>query len=153
MRKISKLKEPRGRVRFLSDEEREALLAACQNSFYPQIYLIVVLALSTGARKSEILKLRWPDIDMEKQQIVLHEIKNGERRTIPQELLETKASMAMHNICFVVHISLSMTVIFENQVIHKTHVGLLSAHDTALTNKSNISVLLVYHAYSTYNAE
>lgn len=83
MRKISKLKEPRGRVRFLSDEEREALLKACQNSFYPQIYLIVVLALSTGARKSEILNLRWPDIDMKKRQIILHETKNGERRTLP----------------------------------------------------------------------
>ena len=32
MRKVTKLKEPRGRVRFLSNEERERLLAACQVS-------------------------------------------------------------------------------------------------------------------------
>lgn len=83
MRKISKLKEPRGRVRFLNDEERSALLQACQESFYPSLYLIVVLALSTGARKSEILNLRWPDVDTAKGQIILHETKNGERRTIP----------------------------------------------------------------------
>jgi phage gp16-like protein len=30
MRKISKLPEPRGRVRFLDDEERERLLEACK---------------------------------------------------------------------------------------------------------------------------
>jgi integrase len=32
MRKVSKPKEPRGRVRFLSDEERTYLLDACQAS-------------------------------------------------------------------------------------------------------------------------
>jgi integrase len=83
MRKISKLKEPRGRVRFLSDDERVNLLKACKESFYPQIYTIVVLALSTGARKTELLTLRWPDVDLKKGQIILHETKNGERRTIP----------------------------------------------------------------------
>lgn len=83
VRKISKLKEPRGRVRFLDDEERAALLEACANSFYENLYLIVVLALSTGARKSEILNLRWDDIDLGRGQIVLHETKNGERRAIP----------------------------------------------------------------------
>jgi hypothetical protein len=32
VQKVSKLKEPRGRVRFLSDEEREALIKACKDS-------------------------------------------------------------------------------------------------------------------------
>ena len=83
MRKIAKLKEPRGRVRFLNEDERAALLKATQESFYQPLHVIVVLALSTGARKSEIMNLRWPDVDMEKGQIILHETKNGERRTIP----------------------------------------------------------------------
>ena len=83
MPKIAKLKEPRGRVRFLNDDERAALLKATQESFYQPLHVIVVLALSTGARKSEIMNLCWPDIDMKKGQIILHETKNGERRTIP----------------------------------------------------------------------
>lgn len=83
LRKIKKLKEPRGRVRFLDDNERKSLLAACLVAPYAQLYLIVVLALSTGARRSEIMKLKWSDVDMELKRIVLHETKNGERRVIP----------------------------------------------------------------------
>ena len=50
--KITKPRLPRGRVRFLSDEERLRLLAACQTSRNPSLYPIVVLALATGARRA-----------------------------------------------------------------------------------------------------
>jgi integrase len=80
---IAKYKEPRGRVRFLSDEERAGLLEACKESDNPFLHTVVVLALSTGARKMEILGLKWQDIDFERSQIVLHETKNGERRVLP----------------------------------------------------------------------
>jgi integrase len=80
---ISKFKEPRGRVRFLSDEEREALLEACKLSDNAYLYTIVVLALSTGARKMELLNLKWPDVDFNRGVITLHETKNGERRVLP----------------------------------------------------------------------
>lgn len=83
MAKIRKLEEPRGRTRFLDDEERTALLAACKKAHYEPLYLIVVLALSTGARRSEIMNLRWKDIDLKRGQIVLHITKNKERRVIP----------------------------------------------------------------------
>lgn len=83
VKKIRKFKEARGRVRFLSDEERVSLLAACEDAPYPHMYLIVVLALSTGARKSEILFLKWQDVDFKRKQIVLHDTKNKERRIIP----------------------------------------------------------------------
>lgn len=83
IRKISKYKESRGRVRFLSDEERGALLSACAESDNPHLYLVVVIALSTGARKMEILGLQWKDVDFERQLIVLNETKNDERRVLP----------------------------------------------------------------------
>lgn len=83
MRKIKKLTEPRGRVRYLSDGEREVLLEACKNAPYEHMYLIVVLALSTGARRGEIQYLRWQDVDLQRKQITLHETKNGERRVLP----------------------------------------------------------------------
>tara|TARA_B100001750_G_C15447481_1_gene567028 strand:- start:39 stop:1124 length:1086 start_codon:yes stop_codon:yes gene_type:complete len=81
--KIRKKSESRGRVRFLSDDERQHLLKACQNSSYKPLYTIVVIALSTGCRKSEIMNLKWRDIDFERQQFVLHITKNKERRVVP----------------------------------------------------------------------
>lgn len=81
--KVSRLNEPRGRVRFLADDERGRLLESCKDSAYPHMYLIVVLALSTGARRNEIMTLRWQDIDFPRRQLVLHETKNGERRVLP----------------------------------------------------------------------
>ena len=79
--RVSTLKEPGGRVRFLSDEERKSLLAACERD--PVLYTIVVIALSTGARKGEIIGLRWSDVDINRGMITLDETKNGERRSLP----------------------------------------------------------------------
>lgn len=83
MMKIKKLKEPRGRVRFLNDEEREKLLEACQESSSPFLYILVVLGISTGARKMEIRSLEWKDVDLNRGMIILHDTKNGERRSLP----------------------------------------------------------------------
>lgn len=83
LRKISKLKEPRGRIRFLSNEERARLLEAAKESDNPYLYLIIVLCLSTGARKMEILGLSWENVDFERRVIILHQTKNGERRVLP----------------------------------------------------------------------
>lgn len=83
MLRIKKLPEPRGRVRFLNDEEREKLLQACKESQSPFLYILVVLAISTGARKMEIMSLRWKDIDLNRGMIILHDTKNGDRRSLP----------------------------------------------------------------------
>jgi len=83
LRKVSKMKEPRGRVRFLSDDEREKLLQAAKESSNPYLYLIIVLCLSTGARKMEILSLCWSNVDFSRNVIVLHDTKNKERRVLP----------------------------------------------------------------------
>lgn len=82
---IRKFKEPRGRVRFLSDDERTKLLDGCKKSSNKYLYTIVIIALSTGARKSEVLKLKWDSVDLARGQIVLHDTKNGENRVIPLE--------------------------------------------------------------------
>ena len=81
--KVSKLKESRGRVRYLSEDERKRLLYACKISENLYLECIVVLALSTGARKNEILTLQWDQINFDKQVIILHETKNGDRRLLP----------------------------------------------------------------------
>ncbi len=80
--KITKLTEPRGRVRFLSDEERLRLLEACKASDSAILYTVGLLALSTGARRMELLGLPWKDVDLQRGVIILHETKNGERRVL-----------------------------------------------------------------------
>lgn len=82
MRKVKKPTESRGRVRFLSDEERARLLKACKESSNPYLYTVVVLALSTGMRQGEIMGLTWDVVDLNKGRAILHETKNGERRAV-----------------------------------------------------------------------
>lgn len=79
--RITKPEEGSGRVRFLTDEERTKLLTVCKP--HADLYLAVVLSLTTGARQGEIMSLRWGQIDFARQVITLHETKNGERRILP----------------------------------------------------------------------
>jgi integrase len=83
MRKVKKPTEPRGRVRFLDDDERARLLEASKDSESTYLYPIVVLALSTGMRRGEILGLKWQDVDTQAGFLILHDTKNGERRRVP----------------------------------------------------------------------
>lgn len=81
--KVKKPSEPRGRVRFLSDVERQTLLSTCKDDDNPYLYPIVVLALSTGGRWSELVSLKWRNIDLKRQMLTFEETKNGEIRSIP----------------------------------------------------------------------
>jgi len=81
--KVRKPTLPEGRTRFLNEFERAKLLDACRGNPNPYLYTVVVLALSTGARYSEIMNLRWDDIDLVRGVAKLEKTKNGEKRAIP----------------------------------------------------------------------
>ena|SRR2546426_6237006 len=72
-----------GRVRFLSDEELPRLLTACRGSQNRHLYGVVLLAITTGARKNEILFLRWGAVDLERGLLTFRLTKNKERRVVP----------------------------------------------------------------------
>lgn len=81
--KISKPKISNGRTRFLNEDEKERLLQACQESKSKGLYPIVIMALSTGMRRGEIMNLKWEDVNLAEGSILLQTTKNGERRLIP----------------------------------------------------------------------
>ena len=83
LRLISKPREAKGRVRFLDEQERQTLLKACEGSKNQYLYMIVILALSSGMRLGEILNLTWDKVDIQKGRVILEETKNGERRQVP----------------------------------------------------------------------
>ena len=82
LQRVKRLKEPAGRVRFLDDDERGRLLSAVKATDYPHLYVITLIALTTGARRGEIFNLRWRDIDLNAQRAVLNKTKNSERRSL-----------------------------------------------------------------------
>lgn len=78
-----KLKENEPRKRWLKDlKERQTLLHACKQADF-ELYLVVLFALTTGARKSEIINLTWKNADLENKAIYFLNTKNGDDRTIP----------------------------------------------------------------------
>jgi integrase len=74
-------REDNGRTRFLTEEEEARLVGACSQSLRP----LVITALHTGFRKSELLALRWEHVDFRHHLITVEAAyaKNGETRSIP----------------------------------------------------------------------
>lgn len=83
MERVSKPREPKGRVRFLSREELDRFIKAINESPNPDLYAAALLALSTGARRMEVMGMRWHQVDLKRQVIILEVTKNGERRALP----------------------------------------------------------------------
>lgn len=79
---VRRMRENPGRVRFLSVEERDRLLAACAVSDDRRLYPLVLFALATGARQGELVALRWRDIDTVAGRAVLERTKNRDRRAL-----------------------------------------------------------------------
>jgi integrase len=79
LRCVMKFKEPPGRVRYLVRDEIKTLIACCADHLKP----IVAMALTTGMRKSEILNLRWSDVDMDNRLITIRKTKNNRMKILP----------------------------------------------------------------------
>jgi integrase len=95
---ISRKKEGRGRTRFLTDEERAGLLEACSLSDWAPLRTLVLLAITTGARKGELITLQWADVDLKKGRALVRETKNGEQRVLPLagRALDALRTLRMH---------------------------------------------------------
>jgi integrase len=99
---IRRPKENRARTRRLFNDEENRLLSelapsrrdenrrfepgGCRNKW---VLPVVVLAIETAMRRSEILSLHWPDVFLDERFVRLHDSKNGEPRDVP---LSTRAA-------------------------------------------------------------
>lgn len=89
---IKSLREPPGRTRWLSPEELERLVAAAKEIKNKPIYELIVLAIATGARRTELLTITRKNVLLNHQKIIIENTKNRTDRTlyldgIPLELI------------------------------------------------------------------
>ena len=79
---VEALPESKGRTRFLQGDELDRLLEACKVSENPDLLAIVVVAITTGARRGEITNIRLKDVDFMAKRILLPITKNGKPRSL-----------------------------------------------------------------------
>jgi integrase len=81
--KITLPKVSNQKTEFLSEEELKRLLNAIKEDTNPYAGPVMLIALYTGMRKSEILRLEWKDIDFEHGFIHIRGPKGGQDQKIP----------------------------------------------------------------------
>lgn len=77
---VGKLKTPKGRVVFHTDEEIDKLLAACPSLGWR---IVVLLGADAGLRRGKIAHLRWQDVDFENNQLYIAPDKTENFRFVP----------------------------------------------------------------------
>lgn len=83
---IAEVRQPgpdRSRDRRLSADEFRRFEKAIDTCYNRAIPSIIRFAIETAARKGELLKLTWSDIDLERRLMILRDTKNGEDRRVP----------------------------------------------------------------------
>jgi len=89
-----RLREPEGRIRWLSRQEAETLLKSASST--PHLVDFIKLGLHTGMRKGEMLGLEWNRVDLENGLIYLgseHQ-KNGKQGSIPLNAVAREALLS-----------------------------------------------------------
>lgn len=75
------LTEPTGRTRSLSDDELDRVLkAAAEHS--DVMHAAIIVSIACGVRQSELLRLKWSDVDLDKQRLRVMLSKNAESRSV-----------------------------------------------------------------------
>lgn len=77
--KIQKLADNAGRIVYLTAPQVQKLLNASKESDNPQLYPFMLIAVSTGMRKQEILSIRKEHIDLDRRTIYIPKAKAGAR--------------------------------------------------------------------------
>ena len=81
--KVKRPAPPKARQRRLKAGEYIALEIAADKTKNPYLWPLVVLAIETGMRRSELLGLTWDNINLKNRTAYLPDSKNGSSRTVP----------------------------------------------------------------------
>ena len=67
---------------------KETLVIAAAGDHNPDVWMFVIIALDSGIRHSEILRIRWEDIDFTNKRIYVEKAKAGQRhQPLPPSLI------------------------------------------------------------------
>ena len=76
-------KETKGLERYLSESEYQKLMTAASDSKWDKLPLLLLLATTSGCRRSELIYLKWSDICFKNKTATLSDTKNGTPRIVP----------------------------------------------------------------------
>jgi len=81
VRRVKRLELPEGRPRFLTHDEADRLIANAPHHLVP----VLVTALETGGRLSEVMGLKWEDVSFDRGLLYFDQTntKNAKQREIP----------------------------------------------------------------------
>lgn len=141
-RDVKLFREKNRRLRFLSEEEIHKLIRNCSKQLRP----VVIVALSTGMRRSEILGLKWDDIDFKNNLIILTDTKSGYSREIKIDddlrryLLDLK-SKSSHDFIFLSR-------------LEKPYKDVKTTFKTALrkANLKDVNLTTLRHTFAAHHA-
>jgi integrase len=142
---VSTFPENPAKDRFLTSAEQEKLLEAAKGGRWDRMYVLVLMALTTGCRKGELLGLTWADIDLQQRTAYLGKTKTGRSRYVPftlplaAELMKYRADPVFN----VFHSTVSKTTPrFIKQdwawTLKRAGIGHVRFHDLWHTAASNL---------------
>ncbi len=81
--RVAKLRGETKRERYLSPAEEDRLMAALDELDAAWVKHILIVALNTGMRKGEILRLKWFDVQIDRGLLHVPKTKNDKPRLVP----------------------------------------------------------------------
>ena len=142
---VSRFSENQAKQRFLSHDEQDTLISASKKANWDRFYLVVLLAITTGARKGEILSLKWSDIDFQNRTALLADTKNGKPRLLPltHPVIVELMKHRENNQYLIFHNTVSSTTPFDIKkcwatALRVSGIGHCRFHDLRHTAASNL---------------
>lgn len=73
-----RLEEDNARTRYLTNDEYDRLVKMARISCWNKLTALIMMAVTTGARRGALMNLRWQDVDLEVGEAFVQRTKNGE---------------------------------------------------------------------------
>jgi integrase len=90
--KVTKLKEPTKRIRWLTQEQAQQLIAELPRHLAD----MATFSLETGLRRSNVTHLKWSQVDMERKMAWIHPDEAKARKAIPVPLSDAAIQVIEH---------------------------------------------------------